>query len=149
MYVSNYEKYNTNLLNNPNNFSQIFDYFNNLYFKNIIEKYYFQIENYSSSLDYSVINNYFTQINYNWSKIIYNCTISIDKVLLLNLFKYIDSSLFNNSFSSYEITYPKTNIFYFTSETMDNYLKFIFSPGTPYYRIYYLYNFLYYITYIY
>ena len=142
MYVANYQKYNFNLLNSPNNFSQTFDFFNNLYFKTIIEKYYFQIENYSNSLDYSVINNYFTQINYNWSKTIYNCTIGIDEILMLNLFKYIDLSLFNSSFSCYEITYPKTNVFYFTTETMNNYLKFIFTPGTPYYRIYYLYNFL-------
>lgn len=142
MYLTEYQKYNFNLLSKPNNFSQIFDYFNNLYFKIQIEKYYSQTQNFLNSLDYSIINNYFSQINYNWSKTIYNSTTSIDQILMLNLFKYTDSSLFNNSFSSYDITYPKTNVFYFIDETMNNYLKFIFLPTCPYYRIYYLYNFL-------
>lgn len=143
MYVQNYQKYNSNLNNyNPRDFSDVYDYFNQIYVEITIQKYYSNIQNYLNSQDYILINNYFSNINYNNCKLIYNCDIDIDNLLLFYLFQYADSSLFNNAFSDYDITYPKTNNFYFTNNNTNNYLKFIFLPSSPYYRIFYLYNFL-------
>ena len=142
LYIASFKKYNTNLNNAPPDFSDSYDLYNGLYVESIINNYYTKIQNYLTSSSYSTINNFFNTINNYNSQLIYNTTTNVDFLLLLGIFEYTDNTLFNGAFSNYDITYPSTNNFYFINENTNNYLKFIFLPSSPYYRIYYLYNFL-------
>ena len=141
LYSEKYQRYNYNLDNVIKNFSDAYDYFNGLYIETVISNYYNQNQNYLTAPNYASINNFIDTINNINSYTIYNDN-NVDYSILYYLFKIADSSLLNNSFSNYDTTYPKTNTFYFTNATADNYLKFIFLPNSPYYRLYYLYNFL-------
>lgn len=141
LYNESFSRYNFNLNNSAKNFSDIYDYFDALYVDTIISNYYNQSQNYLTQPNYTTINNFIATINNNNSYIIYN-SINLDYQILYNFFKITDSMLFNNSFSNYDITYPQTNTFYFTEPNTCNYVKFIFLPNSPYYRLYYLYDFL-------
>jgi hypothetical protein len=124
-------------------YNVMYDYFHNLYVKSIIDNYYLNIYNYLNSPNYNVINSFFNDLTNDNSQLIYNTNINLDYLLLQYLFLYIDSTIFNNSFSTFDITSQSyTNNFYFNNLDTNNYLKFIFLPASPYYRIYYLYNFL-------
>jgi len=155
LYDSNFEIYNININNSPKNFNEIFDFFNNLFLENVISNYYEKIQNFLSISQYNKISSFISSINGINSQIVYNSLLpNIDYIILYDLFKISDYALFNGSFSNYTINYPKDNNYYFLEEITDanleynklvenqNYLKFIFLPNSPYYRIYYLYNFL-------
>jgi len=142
LYADNFQKYNSNLNNEPPDFSKMYDYYNGLYVESIVSNYYTKSQNYLNSSNYSVINNFLNTINNYNSQLIYNTTLNMDYLLLLGIFEYTDTALFNGAFSSYDITHVPTNNFYFINENTNNYIKFIFLPSSPYYRIYYLYNFL-------
>ena len=141
IYSQQFENYNFNLNNKIKNFDEICDFFNNLYVDEVISNYYDKNKNYLMTPNYNNINDFIKTINNNNSFLIYNSS-DIDYKILFSLFKIADTTLFNNSFSNYEISYPQTNTFYFTNNVNNNYLKFIFLPNSPYYRLYYLYNFL-------
>lgn len=146
LYNSNFDIYNININNSPKNFNEIFDFFNNLFLENIISDYYKKIQIFLSISQYNKITDFISSINGINSQIVYNSVNpDIDNIILYDLFKISDFTLFNGSFSSYTINYPKDNNFYFIGSDLTintNYLKFIFLPNSPYYRIYYLYNFL-------
>jgi hypothetical protein len=142
LYLASYIKYNTNLNNVPPNFDKEYEYYNSLYVDPIVTEYYTKTQNYLNSSNYPIINNFFNTISNLNSQLIYNTSVDVDYLLLLGIFKYSDNSLFNGAFSNYTISPIPTNNFYFINETSNNYLKFIFLPSSPYYRLYYLYNFL-------
>jgi hypothetical protein len=145
LYLNDFYRYNINLNNNYNDFSNVYDFFNNLYLNDVINNYYVNTKLYLNSLNYSCINDFVSNINNTNTQTIYNTVDYVDNIILYDLFRIADNKLFNNSFSFYETNYPNTNDYYFISKNVlspTNYLNFIFLPNSPYYRLYYLFNFL-------
>lgn len=141
LYKDDYQHFNINLNNTITNFDEIYNYLNDIYIENIVKNYYEESAKNLNSVDYSKITDFIETINNTNSQMIYNTILEIDYDLLKYFFQIVDLRLFNYSFSNYEINYPCTNDFYFINN-QNNYLKFLFLPNSPYYRLYYLYNFL-------
>lgn len=115
----------------------------------IISNYYIKSKSYLDEINMSYINDYLEYINNIDYSIIYpsikSLNINLNNDIMFQLFTYIDSNLFNNSFSNFVYNkYDKCNTHsYETNLKIElNYLKFIFTINSPLYRIYFLFTFL-------
>jgi hypothetical protein len=161
IFIQNYNLYQNNF-NQQLNFNQQFNLDSNYLINNpflsnelinTFKIYYKNISNNNDAYDVSIIKQYFDVIEnvqfYTNFSTDYNIKFTeLNDFVLLNLFTYVDNSLFNNSFSSYTYylkicgkTPERTNFI-----NQKNYLRFTFIVNSPMYRIYYLYTFLEYLN---
>ena len=140
-------KYRINIVNNLD-----FSLLNLVDFNNLtseITDFYKTSINNIVELDLDNLNLFLNSINEIKYDIIYNYNninqINLGNEIMYQLFNYVDSNLYNNTFGSYNFNkYSNCNSsIYNTNFKVElNYLKFIFSINSPLYRIYFLFTFL-------
>jgi hypothetical protein len=110
----------------------------------IIKNYYNKSFGNIIELDLNNLNTFLESINnidYNY---IYDFT-NINNIIMFELFNYVDTNLYNGTFISFNYNkYSTCNSSIYNTNLRNelNYLKFIFSIGSPLYRLYFLFTFL-------
>jgi hypothetical protein len=119
----------------------------------IFKNYYDKLKKNTTEINMSNVNlNLINIQNINYSLIypyIVNQNINLNNEILLSLFNYVDTNLFNSSFENlqyYKCQNCTSSLYSTNFKTELNYLKFVFVSGSPLYRIYFLFTFLSYLT---
>jgi hypothetical protein len=114
-----------------------------------IQEYYKKSNYFMQEIDMVVVNNFLDSLNEVDYSTIYNLfnspLLNLNENMMYQLFTYIDSNLFNDSFSNFEFrkySNCNTNTYLTNFKIELNYLKFIFTINSPIYRIYFLFAFL-------
>ena len=140
LIIKNFNIYKTNYTDDIN-LPSLDDFMTNgkNTFNEIINNYYNLSISYSESINFNLVDDFLNVLNNVNFNQIYNIDIlgfNLNNFVLNNLFDYIDLNMFNKSFS---------NVWNMTVN--NNYgLKFLFVIGTPFYRLYYLFTFLGYMS---
>jgi hypothetical protein len=113
--------------------------------------YYDGVSRIMSDLNYEKINDCFSETSTVDSiiNLIYpEITSNLLDTIFLNIFTYTDNNLYNNSFSNYVYTKRDDNCENITTNLIlsKNYLKFIFLPSSPLYRLTLFFMFLSYLS---
>lgn len=146
-YLNYYiNKYKVNIQNQDYKISELIQN-NNLF--PIINNYYNKSILITNELDLNNLNIYLNMINTIDYEYIYgfssNDTLNLNNEIMYQFFTYVDTNLYNNSFSShnyYKYTDCNTSSYNTNLKIELNYLKFIFSISSPLYRLYFLFTFL-------
>lgn len=110
----------------------------------IIKNYYQKSLSNVVELDLNNLNIFLESIKALEYQYIYSFT-NINDLIMYQLFNYVDNNLYNNTFSSFiynKYSTCNSSIYNTNLRNESNYLKFIFSIGSPLYRLYFLFTFL-------
>lgn len=110
-----------------------------------IKTYYDKSLNNVIELDLYNLNIFLESINNIEYQYIYNINSNINDEIMYQLFNYVDTNLYNNTFNSFiynKYSTCNSSIYNTNLRTELNYLKFIFSINSPLYRLYFLFTFL-------